>query len=161
MSEETLTHAVRQSKRSRVLGPDSRCAVCGCTIPAALKRYGRRILCYECRAAEQQKATVEDHHVLGRKNADETIGLPGNVHREVSDRRYEWPEQVRTNPDRDPLLWSAGLCLSARDLCALLAHWLQCVGAWLVALAQVLRAEHGARWWVALGLGTPWEGATA
>jgi hypothetical protein len=161
MSEEALNRAVRQSKRTRTLGPNAHCATCGSTTPAALKRYKQRVLCYECHMAESGKTTVEDHHVLGRKNADETIGLSSNVHREVSDQRYDWPEEVRANPNRDPLIWSASLCFGVRDLCALLARWLHRVGTWLVNLAQQLTEQHGPAWWQAMGIGTPWEGKPA
>jgi hypothetical protein len=161
MSEESIRRAVRHAKRTRRLGPDARCSNCGAVDVTVLQHHGECILCYECAAARQGKITFEEHHLLGKTNVDLTISLPGNLHREVSDRRYDWPESVRTNPDREPLRWAAGLCYGVRDLLAVLDDWLERVANWLLALSEALEEALGTRWWVTLGVDTPWGKAAS
>jgi hypothetical protein len=121
------------------------------------------ILCYECLLILQGKATTEAHHVLGKSNdASTTIPAPGNQHRHQSDLQQDWPEEVRDNCHRDPLLELAGWCLSLKDL---LVCWIQRLGRvarWLLSLSQALRRYFKTpQWWEPLGVSPRWEGGAA
>lgn len=156
MGQEAIDRAAREATRRRVLGAGDRCPRCGWQGLAALTKAAHGVLCYECRCAEQGRATVEEHHHAGRANDPATIGVPGNLHRELSERQREWPPEVRSNAQRDPLLWVAGAALSLRDHLALALDWVGRVALWLVALAAALRERFGARWWEELGLPSLW-----
>ncbi|MGO8947060.1 MAG: hypothetical protein ACLQUY_05235 [Ktedonobacterales bacterium] len=164
MSQEAINRAVRKNRRSRVLGPDARCSRCGCTELSALvvrtRQKQRVILCYECAQVTGRKATTEKHHVIGQAtDPDLVIGVPANEHRALSDRQLDWPEAVRHNPNRDPLLVLAAMCHSLKDQ---LQHWvdlLELVAAWFVELSKALRAKFGECWWNTLGVGTFYSAA--
>jgi hypothetical protein len=91
-----------------------------------------------------------------------TILAPGNQHRLQSDLQQDWPEEVRHNRHRDPLVELAGWCLSLKDH---LACWIARVGRvarWLVLLSQALKAHFETpQWWVPLGVPLLWEGGAA
>lgn len=157
MSTNELTRATRAAKRQRTLGAAARCDTCGCTDPVALTKTDGRVCCYECRCAEQGRATVEQHHHLGRQNDSATVPVPGNLHRELSDRQIDWPPQVRTNSQRDPLLWLAAAILGLHDHLAWWIAWLARIASWLVALAETLQGHYGDRWWGALELAPVWQ----
>jgi hypothetical protein len=122
--------------------------------PPASKPSKKRILCYECLLIQQGKATTEAHHLLGKANdATTTIPAPGNQHRVQSDRQREWPEEVRNNRHRDPLLELAGWCLSLKDHLACWVERLGHVATWLVRLRQALLDHFGTpTWWIPLGV---------
>jgi hypothetical protein len=157
MSQEAVDRAARAAKRKRELGDADRCARCGCGDPVALVKGKDPAVCYECRAAEAGKGTVEAHHILGRANDPATIRVPGILHRRVSEDQRDQPEELKHNPDRDPLVWLAQGC---QGMVGHLAWWVRAlagVAGWLVALSAALRREHGPAWWTALGLPPFWE----
>jgi hypothetical protein len=202
MSQEALNRSVRRARRTRALGPDARCSVCGTADPDMLvtprlkprptTTTGRRsprslstassaaaieplappadvvgtpppVLCYECLLIRDGKATTEDHHVLGEaNNATATVPVPGNQHRLLSDLQCDWPEEVRDNRERDPLLELSGWCLSLKDHLLCWLERLTYVAAWLIHLCHRLREHFGtAAWWEPLGMPPLWGEAEA
>jgi hypothetical protein len=157
MSQESVNRAARTEKRKRELGDADRCARCGCADPVALVKGRRPAVCYECRAGEAGKLTVEDHHHLGRANDPATVGVPGNLHRRLSEDQRDWPEDLKRNPDRDPLVWIAQGCQGMADHLAWWVGALSRASGWLVVLSAALRRVHGAAWWAALGVPSFWE----
>ncbi len=155
MGQADIDRAARAAQRSRRLGPDPRCP-CGWADPRALHREGDAIECYECAYARRGRPTTEEHHTVGRENDPTTVPVPGNAHRVLSELQREWPAAVRSNAERDPLLWLAGAALSLRDHLQVWVGWLAAVALWLVAVADKLRERLGERWWEELGVGTPW-----
>ncbi len=95
---------------------------------------------------------MEDHHILGKTNDPTTVPVPGNLHRSLSDAQYDWRTDLRTNPERDPLVWLARACRGLSDHLAWWVKVLAAVGDWLLALAAALRREHGVAWWTNLGI---------
>jgi len=145
------------ARRRRVLGPDARCRQCGETAITALQRDAGGIICYECARARKRKRTTEDHHPLGKANdMDTTVGVPGNFHRQLSAMQSDWPEAVRNNPTRDPLLWIAAVALAVRDFAGVLTVYAQQIADWLMQLHATLVAHHGAAWVSALALPSLW-----
>lgn len=161
MPTKTVGRATRQARRQRTLGSDARCTRCGWTHVTALTKSGDAIVCYECQAAASGKRTSERHHQLGRRTDPATVGIPGNLHRDLSDRQRDWPDAVLRNPERDPLLWLAAAILGFRDHVAWWIDWLDRIAAWLCSLASVLRDHHGPRWWEMLSLSPVWEVGTS
>ncbi len=157
MGKNDLARAARATKRQRVLGKDAACEACGWDDAVTLTKTEGQILCYECRCAEQGQATVEAHHHLGRAVYPSTIPVPGNIHRELSDRQYDWPSEVRTNPQRDPLLWLAAALFGLRDHVAWWTAWIDRIAHWLQSLSELLSTRHGERWWETLGLAPVWQ----
>lgn len=146
MSAHIDTTAIH-ARRKRVLGPDARCRQCGETAIAALQRDAEGIICYECDRARKRKRTTEDHHPLGKANdMNTTIGVPGNFHRQLSAMQADWPEAVRNNPTRDPLLWIAAVALAVRDFASVLTVYAQQIADWLVQFHAALVAQRGAAW---------------
>ncbi len=160
MSQAAVNRAARKAQRQRQFGAQALCARCGWDQLDALSRLGNEILCYECLCIEKGKATVERHHILGRANDPQTVGIPANLHRALSDGQQDWPETVRRNVNRDPLLWIAGLACSLRDLLAWLLDHCDDIIRFLVELAGTLRGRHGATWWEDLGIAAPWAVTT-
>ncbi len=157
MGQAAINRAARQAKRVRITGPDARCGQCGWRDPTALLRTDETVLCYECRSTETGRATVEDHHILGKDNDPATVPVPGNLHRLLSDAQLDWNKVLRTNPDHDPLMWLAQECQGASDHVAWWARILARLALWLVELAAGLRRVHGVTWWVELGIPSLWE----
>ena len=155
MGQQDIARAGRRERKSRKLGPDAACA-CGWTRPDALQRDGARISCYECACARHSQPPVEQHHVIGRAADPVTVGVPGNMHRLLSESQREWPEAIRHNTSRDPLLWLAGAALSLHDQLTLWVAMLAEIATWLTRLGEALGRHHGDRWWDALEVGTPW-----
>lgn len=156
MSDHVDTAAIH-ARRKRVLGPDARCRQCGEPSLAALQQDGEGIICYECDRARKRKRTTEDHHPLGKANdMDTTIGVPGNFHRQLSAKQAHWPEVVRNNPTRDPLLWVVAVALAVRDFAGVLTVYAQQIADWLIELHTALATQHGAAWAGALALPPLW-----
>lgn len=157
MGTTDIARATRRQKRQRTLGTQAQCNQCGWSDTTALTKVSGDVLCYECQCLAQVKATVEHHHHLGRANDPATIPVPGNIHRELSDRQYDWPVGLRTNPHRDPLLWLAAALFGLHDHLAWWTAWVDRIARWLVAFAEALSARDGERWWEALELAPVWQ----
>ena len=135
---------------------NDRCARCGHPDAAGLcARDGER-LCYECLLAADEQPTVEQHHVLGRKNGEETVTTPGNLHRHLSARQREWPTSLREDVSRDPLLTLAALLRSFADFASYAACYFYRFSDWLLALYHALVEKFGPRWWEGFDLGPLW-----
>src|SRR5689334_13004958 len=119
MSQEAINRAGRRIRKARTLGSDAHCWKCGLADPIPLERKQGNGWCYECARAQEGRPTVEEHHILGEANDATTIGVPGNVHRALSDAEADWPTATRYNREGDPLRWIAALLRSLRDL----AQW--------------------------------------
>lgn len=154
---DSIRKAVRGEKRTRTLGKDPRCLICGETTQAALVTTADGIRCYECHCQERGKATVEAHHHLGRAIDPSTVTIPGNIHRALSDSQCDWPSDARQNPERDPLRWIAAGLYGLHDHLAWWLDWLQRLATWSLELADALRTRHGVQWWETLGIGRVWE----
>ncbi len=157
MTTRTVDGPARRAKRRRTLGADAHCHRCGWTEATALSRDGDAVTCYECQATTSGKRTTERHHHLGRHNAPATIAIPGNLHRDLSDRQRDWLVEVHRNPERDPLLWLVAAILGLRDHLAWWTDWLERIAIWLASLAGVLQNQHGIRWWESMSLAPFWE----
>ena len=142
----TLNRAIRTEKRKWVLGNDARCEACGWNDQKALVKTQRGVRCYECELLAQGKATSEHHHHLGRVIGPATVEVPGNIHRDLSERQRDWPAEVRSNPERDPLLWLAVAILGIHDHLAWWVDWLERISQWLIRLSQHLANRDGERW---------------
>jgi hypothetical protein len=159
MSQEAINRTVRTSRRARVLGPDAHCSRCGYTDQSALVQRTRQkqrvILCYECAQATDRKATAERHHPLGQANDPSTVGAIGNLHRDLSDRQLDWPEEVRKNEHRNPLWWIAGIFYSLYDYLQWLVEFPRRIGDMLVAAGHWAEQQGGPQWWVKAGITYP------
>ena len=157
MGQAAVNRAARKAKRVRVTGSDARCARCRWADPTALTRSGDTVLCYECQRSDKGRRNVEDHHILGRANDPATVPVPGNLHRQLSDSQHDWLGGLRTNPNRDPLVWLAQGCQGASDHVAWWARILAGLAVWLLGLAAALQRIHGVTWWASLGIPSLWE----
>lgn len=157
MGQTAINRAARKAKRVRVTGADAQCERCGWVEPTALTRTNGLVLCYECLSIDKGRATVEENHILGKSNDPATVTVPGNQHRELSDNQLDWPDGLRSNPERDPLVWLAQGCQGMSDHVAWWATRLARLAVWLFALAVALRREHGGAWWAVLGIPSMWE----
>ncbi len=158
MSDET---------RRRMLGDDAACTVCGCREIAALQRDGDGvIICYECACARDGRSTTELHHPIGLAH-NQTIEIPGNLHRRISAAESERPATARENPRDDPLKAIASVFYAVRDFSQLaptepgtpfraVMDWFALhadrLARWLLRLQAKLAQEFGDTWWRALGL---------
>jgi len=157
MSQSTIAHTTRHTKRRRILGANATCSHCGWNDLTALVQTDDGIRCYECACTEHGKTAIEAHHHLGRTVDAATVPIAGNIHRDLSDRQRDWPRVVRSNPQRDPLLWLAAACFGLRDHLAWWIDWIDHIGTWLVSLATLLTERDGERWWESMGLAPVWQ----
>ncbi len=157
MGQSDISRTTRRAKRRRTLGANAACETCGWNDLTALIKTGDGIRCYECSCAAQGKAAIEGHHHLGRKVDPATVPMAGNIHRDLSDRQLDWPKVVRSNTQRDPLLWLAAAVFGMRDYLAWWTEWSDRIGTWLVSLAGLLRTQHGDDWSGSLGLAPLWQ----
>lgn len=155
--EDQYDLGIASTRRGRMLGPDARCRLCGFADVAALQRDAEGIICYECASAAAGRSTTEDHHPLGRANdPDTTIGAPGNLHRLLDAQKAIWPEAVRKNTNRDPLLMIVAVTLAVRDFARVMMLYAQSIADWLIQLHRTLRDRDGDAWWLAFNLPPLW-----
>lgn len=157
MSQSDISRTTRHAKRRRILGPDAHCKTCGWENLTALVTTDDGIRCYECSCSKHGKTAIEAHHHLGQAVDTATVPIAGNIHRDLSDRQRDWPTVVRSNPQRDPLLWLAATIFGLRDHLAWWTEWIDRIGIWLVALATALAERDGERWWESMGLAPLWQ----
>jgi hypothetical protein len=161
MGTNDIARATRRQKRQRTLGTAAACEACGWTDPTALTKKDGRVLCYECRCQAAGKPTSEAHHHLGRAVDPATIPILGNIHRDLSDRQRDWPAAVRSNPQRDPLLWLAAALLGLRDHLGWWTAWLDRVATFLTQLGASLVEQHGECWWETIDVVPVWQRTTS
>lgn len=82
----------RRIARESLFRPEACCSRCGWDDPTALVEGSEPLLCYECYTG----TGWELHHIAGRANNPHLVyEVPGNIHRLLSDRQYDWPAEVR------------------------------------------------------------------
>ncbi len=141
----SLSHHSSPELQRQLRGKESEpCPVCGEPNPAALTKHG---VCYACHLAASGKPDVEAHHPIGRKNGPETITVPANLHRALSEGQAVWPAALRTNPEHDPLVTIAQIVRAVADWAVWLAVRCERISDWLLALALWLRDRLGPHWW--------------
>lgn len=137
----------RETQRQR-LGDNASCAHCGEKDPVCLTKKGETIVCYECQKADAGKATVEKHHVAGQHNLPDTVPIPANDHRVLSDMQYEWPTETLRNPDESPLLRASATIRGWLDVLRLIIErtvgW---IPDFLERLDDWLREKLGQSYW--------------
>jgi hypothetical protein len=111
-------------------------------------------VCYECRAKQQGRRQIEGHHVAGRSNRNDTVPIPGNDHRILSDDQSDWPIQTLRNLNGSPALQAAACIRGWLDTLKLIIdHTMGWIPPFLEWLDAALCAYIGEQWWVTLG----WE----
>jgi hypothetical protein len=155
---EALDAMLRQDQRRRRFGEGARCSKCGYPDSEAFQLEGQAVLCYECACLAQGKSPVEQHHILGRANSKETVPMPGNIHRWMSERQGDWAEELQRNVWRDPVLTIASVILAITDFAAWVARHGEQLSDWLLQLRAWLVAQYGSRWWERAGLPGLWLG---
>src|SRR5262249_1124547 len=119
---ESLDAVLREDQRRRRFGEDARCSECGYPDSEAFQLEGQTVLCYECACLREGKSPIEQHHVLGRANSEETVPMPGNIHRWLSELLRDWPEELLRNVWRDPLLTIAAVIRAITGFAAWIAR---------------------------------------
>lgn len=138
---------LQEARRREALGASARCERCGERLVFALLARGRRRVCYECDAARRGKPQVEWHHPVGRHvDPDLVVGVLGNLHRALEAMKAAWPDDVRQNPTRDPLLRLAAEDLAERDYAELMLRR-QRRADYLHHLQERLCDRFGPEWW--------------
>jgi hypothetical protein len=146
--QSALPRLVRAAKRQQRLPPAAACAVCGARDPCVLVAGSVPLLCYACRRAQDGAASVEAHHLAGRRNSDYTLPLPANLHRVLSAQQQDWPEALRRNPDGSPLIALAAMLRGYLDLLhAALDRCIDALPDLLLQLDACLTQQCGDRWW--------------
>ena len=143
----------REEGRSQQLGDDATCSQCGETLLDALTAQRGGPVCYECLARARGRPTVEWHHPTGKANDPAmVVGLPGNLHRALDAMKDIWPDEVRKNPDGDPLVRIIQLALAQRDWATVMPPAWQAASDYLQLLHRRLREKFGDDWREVLGL---------
>jgi hypothetical protein len=153
---ESLNLAVRKARQGRS-SKVVRCAKCAKLTRTARSAVGGRALCYECRNRAAGRSIFEDHHTLGRHmDPDLTVTVPGNLHRDLSEWQLDWPEEVRDDKGKDPLLIAVTVLCAIWDWYRGLAPYFQHLIGFFRRLRAVLVVRYGARWFETLKLGGLW-----
>jgi hypothetical protein len=127
-----------------------RCVVDGCdeTDPRALTGTDPFIVCYEHERLAAGRSWTEADHRAGRYNWADTVDVPGNDHRVLSDMQQAWPHDTLRNQDGSPLLQAAACVRGWLDVLRLIIQrtvgW---VPTFLEALDAWLRTRLGDPWW--------------
>jgi len=138
----SLSPALQRELRRKHHDP---CPRCGEPNPAAITKAG---ICYACDLLARGRNQTEQHHPIGRKNGTETLTMPANMHRALSEAQATWPEPLRTNPEHDPLICIAQVIRAVADFSAWLAARGERISDWLLALSLWLRERIGLHWWM-------------
>jgi hypothetical protein len=145
MSDNPIRADARHARRQRTLGTDAVCP-CGETDPRCLITTPT-IQCYACAARDAGQGVTEAHHLAGQHNRPETVPIPNNEHRILSDMQQDWPTATLRNPHGSPLLQAAAAIRGWLDVLVLILE--RTVG-WVPALLEALDA------WLCARLGTAW-----
>jgi hypothetical protein len=148
MDSDPIQEDAREARRGRRVGPGAVCERCGERDVRTLKRYGKRVLCYEHRRLETGDSPMEKHHPMSKSNSERFVVIPGNDHRVLNEYQRAWPLGTLRNPDESPLLRAAAAIRGWLDVLHLLAErivgW---IPEWLEQLDAWLRRRLGSRWW--------------
>lgn len=153
MAERDLLRSwVRKERAQRALGGDAACT-CGERRAFALIRESNPTVCFRCDRVAHRRPPYEFNHIFGQNNSDATLPRPINDHRAVlSVAQYDWPRQVRENPEGSPVIAAAGMRLGARNEISYILEQ-DVSGQFLLDLDAFLSDRLGPRWWI----GTPLE----
>jgi hypothetical protein len=99
---------------------------------------------------------TEHHHVLGESNDPSTVPVPGNLHRNLSDRMEDWNDVLLHGDPADPLLWIARLLQALKDTAQWAVDRMDDLVHFLLRLRDWLIDRCGAQWWITSGLGPLW-----
>jgi hypothetical protein len=146
MHDNPVRHDARMARRQRALGADARCA-CGEEDPRCLVEHGDGVQCYACRTRQVGRPETEQHHVAGRHNSTDTVPVPNNEHRILSDLQQDWPTTTVCNLGESPLLQAAAAIRGWMDILVLIIE--RAVG-WIPRFLELLDA------WLRERLGTGW-----
>jgi hypothetical protein len=105
------------------------------------------------------KETVQQHHLLGRANDDTTesaVTVPGNLHTHLTACQREWPEPIRRNVSRDPLLVTAAEQRAYADFSRFATLQFRRRSDYLIALRAALVERYGEHWWEEFDIGPLW-----
>jgi hypothetical protein len=154
MNDNVIRRDARHARRQRALGPDAVCA-CGEKDLRCLLETDEGVQCYACRSLHAGRSGTERHHVAGRHNLAETVPIPNNEHRILSDMQQDWPMGTLRNQDGSPLLQVAAAIRGWIDILELILErtigWIPCflevLDAWLCrmlgpAWGEAFRAEY-------------------
>jgi hypothetical protein len=151
-SNDNLKALIRAAGKRRTLGTAQKCASCEETDPRCLRRVGDVVLCSECENTQTGRARVERHHVAGQHNLPDTVPIPGNDHRVLSDAQVNWPKETLRNPDGSPVLKAAAALRGWLDVLRLIIDrtvgW---IPEFLERLDAWLREHVGPRYWTLPG----------
>ncbi len=84
-----------------------------------LERFGDSARCAFC--GESDPRCIEEHHIYGRANSDETVFVCLNCHRKITDRQESYKELL-THQEKKPKERMAARLYSRADLLELLAE---------------------------------------
>jgi hypothetical protein len=136
---------------------ETACQACTRPCRAPVEQPKEQDLCYECQAKAAGRSTVEAHHLFGEAvNPAATAQLPGNIHREVSDMQYGWPDDVIKTAPRDPLAMAILVVLAAWDVARALAPHVRALLDFLQLLWKTLQKRYGNRWYEVLKIQIAW-----
>src|ERR1035437_7042234 len=117
-------HAARTRPTTKAdLGLMDRCSRCGYPDAGGLCDLDGEAVCYGCLLIARGLSPFEGHHVVGRKNSDEVVDVPANLHHYLNQRQREWPKSLEANVTRDPLLAIAPNVSAYRDFAAYAATY--------------------------------------
>jgi hypothetical protein len=146
-TQPTIKEIARLAAKQRRVGDGARCA-CGETDPRCLTRNGDIIRCYECAQIDAGRSPIEQHHVAGRRNSAQTVPIPANEHRILSDWQLDWHPATLRNPDGSPVLSAASAVEGWLNVLRLIIErtvgW---IPDFLVRVDAWLREHLGDRYW--------------
>lgn len=103
-TKPSLRSSIRAERKRQNLGDNATCAKCGEADARCLTKKGKSVACYACQNARDGRATVERHHLAGQRNLTDTVAIPANDHRVLSDLQQDWPDGILRNPTGNPLI---------------------------------------------------------
>jgi hypothetical protein len=144
----------RKKTAARRVGVGRHCS-CGEKRSQALITKTDPVICARCQRTKQGKSTVDQHHIAGKANDDETAATDVNDHRaDLSVAQENWEKPILENPDGCPVIAMAARIRGVTDyIIYLLKKLVRWIPAALVALSEYLKAQLGPKWWI----GTPLE----
>lgn len=147
MNDNPIRRDARHARRQRSLGPNAACP-CGEADPRCLVETDSGVQCYGFHARTAGRPATEQHHVAGRHNLADTVPVPTNDHRILSDLQQDWPVGTLRNPEGSPLLQAAAAIRGWMDVLTLiLERTVGWIPRFLEALDAWLGQRLGAAWW--------------
>lgn len=147
MSITRLQQEARAFRRSERFSQDAVCSQCGERSLIVLIPGSQPTMCYRCRTVQEGNSGLEAHHIDGQHNNEDTVLLPANEHRLLSELQRDWPVETLLNSDSSPLLKMAAGMRGFLDMLKLLIdRVLGWIPTTLEALDAALRRMHGNYW---------------